>query len=113
MFVYCRITPDESKEAVGGLSKLQQDLNVVNDQMILCQEMLQQSPRIDVSDPALAKVIGYLEACRDRMVELIEAGASGLLSEDVFSQCLKLYDAIIKTLEAEKVILLNIFLLLF
>jgi hypothetical protein len=52
---------------------------------------------------ALLKIIGYLEACQNRMIDLIEAGTNGLLSEQIFSKCLRLNDAIIKTLEAEKV----------
>jgi hypothetical protein len=33
----------------------------------LCREMLKESPGID-EDEALAEVVGFLEACRDRMV---------------------------------------------
>lgn len=64
--------------------------------------MLLESPGIS-SDEALAEVVGFLEACRDRMPELIEAGTHGLLGEDLLGLCLKANDAILKTLEAEKV----------
>lgn len=106
VLVFCRVAQAQADSLgqVDGLSKLEQDYNVVKDQIILCQEMMQQSIGIDKGDLALAKVVGYLEACRDRLVELIEAGTNGLLSEESFSKCLKLYDSIIKTLDAEKVI---------
>jgi hypothetical protein len=68
----------------------------------LCREMLLVSPGISL-DESLSKVIGYLEACRDRMADLVEAGAHGLLSESSFSKCLKVNDAILRTLESEKV----------
>ena len=52
---------------------LMQDLDVVVEKIKLCREMLVESPGIH-EDEALADVIGFLEACRDRMAELIEAG---------------------------------------
>ena len=60
--------------------KLNQDLIVVCDQIGLCRAMLLETVGIE-HDEILSEVVGYLEACRDRMLELIEAAASGLLSE--------------------------------
>jgi hypothetical protein len=68
----------------------------------LCREMLLVSPGIQ-SDEALSDVIGFLEACRDRMVDLIEAGTQGLLGETLFEEVLKVNDMVYRTLEAEKV----------
>lgn len=65
--------------------KLDADLDVVVEKIKLCREMLRESPGIE-HDDALADVIGYLEACKDRMTELIEAGAHGLLGEDMLSK---------------------------
>jgi hypothetical protein len=81
--------------------KLEQDIETVFDRVRLCREMLLESPGIE-EDEALAEVIGFLEACRDRMTELIEAGTHGLLGQTLFSLCLKANDAILRTLEAEK-----------
>ncbi|CAE7494714.1 unnamed protein product, partial [Symbiodinium microadriaticum] len=67
----------------------------------LCREMLPQSPGIH-QDEILAEVIGFLEACQERMFDLIEAGTQGLLIEDVFELCLRANDAVLRTLEAEK-----------
>jgi hypothetical protein len=64
------------------MAKLNTDMDVVTEKVKLCREMLAESPGID-EDDALADVIGYLEACRDRMAELIEAGTHGLLGEDM------------------------------
>ena len=85
------------------LEKLDQDLNIVNDQVLLCQEMLQISVGTDNGDIALSKLIGYLEACQERMIALIEAGTNGLLTEEIFSKCLILHESILKVLETEKV----------
>eukprot|EP00603_Paraphysomonas_imperforata_P002007 CAMPEP_0114426920 /NCGR_PEP_ID=MMETSP0103-20121206/8063_1 /TAXON_ID=37642 ORGANISM="Paraphysomonas imperforata, Strain PA2" /NCGR_SAMPLE_ID=MMETSP0103 /ASSEMBLY_ACC=CAM_ASM_000201 /LENGTH=503 /DNA_ID=CAMNT_0001595929 /DNA_START=151 /DNA_END=1662 /DNA_ORIENTATION=- len=82
-------------------AKVTADLNVVLEQVRLCREMLPESVGI-AGDDLLAEVVGFLEACQERMLELVEAGTNGLLSEEVFEQCLRVNDAITKTLEAEK-----------
>ena len=82
--------------------KLEQDLATVLEKVKLCREMLLESPGIH-EDEALSEVIGFLEACRDRMFDVIEAGSQGLLGEDLFDLCLKVNAAVLKTLEAEKV----------
>lgn len=75
--------------------------------MRLCREMLPESPGIK-EDEILAEVIGFLEACQERMFDLIEAGTQGLLSEDIFELCLRVNDAVLRTLEAEKVCAVHI-----
>lgn len=82
--------------------RLQQDLSVVMEKVRLCREILQVSPGIK-EDDALADIIGFLEACRDRLIDVIEAGTQGLLGEDLFALCLKVNDSVLRTLEAEKV----------
>lgn len=64
--------------------------------------MLPESPGI-YKDEILAEVIGFLEACQDRLSDLIEAGSAGVLNESDMELCLKVYEAVMKTLEAEKV----------
>mmetsp|Transcript_12651 Transcript_12651/g.12287 ORF Transcript_12651/g.12287 Transcript_12651/m.12287 type:complete len:425 (-) Transcript_12651:274-1548(-) len=81
--------------------KLELDLLTVFEKVKLCREMLKESPGID-EDEALAEVIGFLEACRDRMADVIEAGTQGLLSEDLLAKCFIANDAIFRTLDAEK-----------
>lgn len=81
--------------------KLLQDLGVVMEKVKLCREMLPISPGIE-RDEALAEVIGFLEACRDRMIDLIEAASCGELNEVVFEEVLKVNDSILKTLDAER-----------
>jgi len=82
--------------------KLQQDLNALAERNTMCQEILLVSPGIS-KDDLLRESIGFLEACRDRMVDLINAGAQGTLSEDMFALVLKINDEVMKTLYAEKV----------
>merc|ERR1712185_688961 len=63
--------------------------------------MLPESPGIE-QDETLAEVVGFLEACQPRMVDLIEAGMQGMLGEELFSVALHVNDDLCKTLEAEK-----------
>lgn len=74
----------------------------------LCREMLLVSPGIQ-SDEALSDVIGFLEACRDRLADVVEAGAQGLLGEELFEYVLKVNDAVSRTLEAERVRIYSFF----
>ncbi|CAE7608724.1 TOL1, partial [Symbiodinium microadriaticum] len=82
-------------------TKLRNDLGVVMEKIRLCREMLPESPGIQ-QDEILAEVVGFLEACQERMIDLIETGTQGLLAEDVFELCLRVNDALLRTLEAEK-----------
>ena len=82
--------------------KLNTDLDEVIDKLYLCKEILPTSTGIETDD-TLKAIIGFLEACLNRMSALIEAGAANLLSEDLFSKCLSVHDAIIRVLDAEKV----------
>ena len=82
--------------------KLEVDLITVFEKVKLCREMLRVSPGIKI-DEALAEVVGFLEACRDRMADVIEAGTQGLLNEELLAKCFRANDAIFRTLDAEKV----------
>jgi len=83
------------------LDKLRKDLEEVNEKIGLCKEMLPQSPGIQ-HDEILSEIVGFLEACRPRMVDLIEAGMQGLLGEELMELILKVNDDLHATLEAEK-----------
>ena len=61
---------------------------MVKDKIILCRQMLPESAGVG-KDEALSEVVGFLEACRPRMVDLIEAGIGGGLGEDTFAKCLQ------------------------
>lgn len=86
---------------VNEVEKLRSDLGVVVEQVKLCREMLLNSPGIK-EDEALSDVVGFLEACRDRLVDIVEAGAQGILGEELFEFALKVNDAVSRTLEAER-----------
>lgn len=94
--------PEPRQPSVDESVRLEGDLGVVMEKVRMCREMLQVSPGID-EDETLADVVGFLEACRDRMAEVIEAGTQGLLGEELFALCLKVNDAVLRTLEAERV----------
>lgn len=85
----------------GEFERLELDLATVDDKVKLCQDMLLESPGIP-SDELLAEIVGFLEACRDRLSEVVDAGTHGVLSEELLSRCLKVNDAVVKTLEAER-----------
>ncbi|CAM9926777.1 unnamed protein product, partial [Choristocarpus tenellus] len=68
---------------------------------MLCGQMLQ-GPRGMDNDEALEDLVGFLEACRPRMVDLVEAGMAGGLGEGLFEKCLKINDALLRTLEAQQ-----------
>lgn len=61
---------------------------MVSDKITLCRQMLPESAGVS-KDDALSEVVGFLEACRPRMVDLVEAGIGGSLGEDTFNKCLQ------------------------
>ena len=96
--------PPESSCSVTNLhefQRLEADLSTVFDKVTLCQDMLRESPGIH-ADELLAEVVGFLEACRDRLADIIEAGTQGLMTEELLGRCLKVNDAVLRTLDAEK-----------
>eukprot|EP00956_Cyclotella_meneghiniana_P028038 scaffold64328_cov61-Cyclotella_meneghiniana.AAC.1 len=85
------LTPDQ---------KIKQDLSTLTEQINLCQSMLTSCPTpssIDANE-SLLSVIGFLEACVPRMVELIEAAATGALAEEIFEECLVVNDRLTNVL---------------
>ena len=101
---YLQAVPPASSCAVTNVhefQRLEADLSTVFDKVALCQDVLRESPGIH-ADELLAEVVGFLEACRDRLADVIEAGTQGLMTEELLGRCLKVNDAVIRTLEAEK-----------
>ncbi len=87
------------------MMKLRADLREVVDKVRLCREMLPAASSTPSSskNEALLDVLGFLEACSTRIHELIEAATVGLLEEDILEICLKVNDALHRTLDAERV----------
>ncbi|CAM9711501.1 unnamed protein product [Pylaiella littoralis] len=83
------------------MEKLEEDLQMVKDKINLCREMLPETAGVE-RDAAFSEVVGFLEACRPRMVDLVEAGVGGALGEDTFAKCLQINDALLRTLDAER-----------
>lgn len=85
-------------------NKITADLNTVNEKMDLLDSMIKpggaESPVACVqTSEALLTVIGFLEACAPRMIELVEAAAQGALSGSVLEQCLSVNDRLLKQLK--------------
>lgn len=72
--------------------KVLTDLSTLTDQINLCQSMLFQAGSTIDGDEALLTVISFLEDCVPRMVELIEAAATGALQPETFEECLVVND---------------------
>lgn len=84
-------------------NKILKDLDVVLKNIDLCDSMLrpgggEPAPSVQ-KDETLLSVIGFIEACAPRMVELVEAAAQGALSEHVLMKCLEVNDRLTKTLQ--------------
>lgn len=82
-------------------SKVLSDLKTLEEKMELCQSMLNPGagdPKLSMKSEAMMAVVGFLEACAPRMVELVEAAATGALSEEVFAECLSANDRLQKLL---------------
>jgi len=83
-------------------SKVLKDLATLVDQIKLCYSMLRPNDGSKVhidSNDALLSIIGFLEACAPRMIELINAGAQGAITEETMVKCLEVNDALCQTLE--------------
>jgi hypothetical protein len=83
-------------------AKIMADVETVKEKMDLCDKMLHPgdgnpAPSLK-NNGALLQVIGFLEACGPRMVELVEAATQGALSEDVLMECLTVNDRLLKLL---------------
>jgi len=74
---------------------------VVAEKVALCNEMVPNSPGLE-HDDALAEVVGFLEACRPRMLQLIDAGSRGALTDDLLALALKVNDDLAKALDTEQ-----------
>lgn len=70
-------------------AKILADLNVLREKMDLCDSLL---PTATASDDAFLGVVGFLEACAPRVVELVEAAAQGALGETMLVECLAVND---------------------
>jgi hypothetical protein len=82
--------------------KIQTDLGSLVEKMDLCDKMLRPgggdpAPSV-VKDEVLMQVIGFLEACAPRMLELVDAAAQGAVGEETLMTCLEVNDRLIKQL---------------
>lgn len=84
-------------------SKILKDLGAVTEKITLCESMLRPadgSPAASLANnEALLGLVGFLEACAPRMVELVEAASQGALKEETLMECLTVNDRLLKALE--------------
>lgn len=79
------------------------DLDILQEKMGRCDELLRpdggaMQDTVPKSEDVM-QVIGFLEACAPRMVELVEAAAQGALSEPVLMKSLEVNDRLTKYLQ--------------
>jgi hypothetical protein len=84
-------------------TKIMADLDMLMEKMDLCDAMIlkpsSDSPAPSVrTDEACQSVIGFLEACAPRMVELVEAAAQGAVTDMVLMKALEVNDRLTKQL---------------
>ncbi|KAL3936691.1 MAG: hypothetical protein SGBAC_008050 [Bacillariaceae sp.] len=82
-------------------SKIRKDLANLQEKMDLCTSMLHPgaaTPSFSTDNATMMNVVGFLEACNPRMVELVEVAAMGAVSEEVLMECLQKNDALQKVL---------------
>ena len=83
-------------------AKIMADLEMLMEKCDLCESMLKpgsDSPAPSVqTDEACQSIIGFLEACAPRMVELVEAAAQGAVSDTVLMKALEVNDRLTKQL---------------
>jgi len=85
--------------------KISNDLLVLTQKMDLLDSMMNPTdpslPRISVKDATMRSLVGYLDACGPRMIQLVTACTStdfGVLSEEVFGEVLGCNDRLQKIL---------------
>mmetsp|Transcript_10556 Transcript_10556/g.29117 ORF Transcript_10556/g.29117 Transcript_10556/m.29117 type:complete len:200 (-) Transcript_10556:1642-2241(-) len=96
-------TPNTNARKGEADAKIIKDLETMEEKMDLCEAMLnpgggQPPPSLKTSQ-AMLSVVGFLEACAPRMVQLVEVAAQGALSEDVLIKCLECNDRLQRILE--------------
>lgn len=82
-------------------AKICKDLETVEEKISLCHAMLMDTKgEISKTNEALLGVIGFLEACAPRMVELVQTGTSGsnILQEETIEKCFQVHDLLNQTL---------------
>jgi len=98
---------NNSQNGIGDSSQLDdakvlKDLSILSEQINLCRNMLHPGDNckvdIDTND-TLKAVIGFLEACVPRMLQLIQDGMQGAIAEETMVKCLEVNDALTITLE--------------
>jgi len=76
-------------------------LRCVLDKVGTCKDLLKHSPGI-ADDPELASTIGFLEASRDRVQDILLAGQHGMISEELLKHAMYVLVAIQRALDAER-----------
>jgi hypothetical protein len=86
-------------------TKIMMDLQSVNEKIDILRSMLHPAngaPKLSIHNDAIKAVVGFLEACQPRLIELVEAASiSGVLSEQVFEEVLQCNDRLQKILSED------------
>jgi len=80
--------------------KLRGDLDILSEKVHLYVDLLANG--LERNDDMMLELVAYLEACEERLRDVVEAGARGDLPEDLFETVLKVNDTVQQTLESNK-----------
>ncbi|GMI23708.1 hypothetical protein TrCOL_g3176 [Triparma columacea] len=83
---------------VSANAKVNDDLSSLEERIDLADMMRKETTQ---QDEVLLAVIGFLEACKPRVDQLIQAGTEGALSEEVFMKTLNVNDKLLAILADE------------
>jgi len=82
------------------IAKLRADCCAVIEKVTLYCELI--AGGVSRGDETVVTLVGFLDACAERLKEVIEAGTQGQLPEELFALCLKVNDVVLQTLDADK-----------
>jgi hypothetical protein len=77
------------------------DLDILTEKMDRCTELLATNSGAVPKTHELYDLVGFLEACAPRMVELVEAAAQGVMSDVVLMRALDVNDRLMKLLSTD------------
>lgn len=97
--------PESSSEGETSVAdrKVLGDLDILTEKMDRCSEFLAAHPNAGAVPKTheLYDLLGFLEACAPRMVELVEAAAQGVMSDVVLMRALDVNDRLMKLLSTD------------
>ena len=84
---------------LAAFQRLERQLGTVREKVTLCEEIMINTPNYESSD-SLVEVVCFLEACQQRLPEIVEAGTMGMLCDELLCECIAVNDAVANTISS-------------